>query len=588
MIIKEVRIRNFRSIIKADLVLNELSIFVGLNDVGKSNVLKALNLFFNGETDYEKKLDFDEDYCKYSPKRIKKAPEITVEIIFKIPSSYNKAKDTKWTKTWRKIGVPTQTIKFNDGTNFPAKTKIYSWLQNVRFSYVPAIRGNSYFYLLLSNLHDSLAETIEAELRLAGDEFIGKIKTNTEPMIDQINKRLNINSQIKLPSNLQSLFRTLDFSTQEGGFQVSLSNRGDGIKTRHIPVILKFIADQLNKNKKNGAPSINMIWGYEEPENNLEMLAAFNLAKEFFDYSNSLQILITTHSPGFYTLKEEHPEKINLFKVSKSNSKEAEINEIQDYSDLDKDMGLMPLIAPYIKEKIQEVEKLQADIKTHLEELAALQKHSLFVEGNDEKRVFEDILIGLQADQNINVSAEGLGCSGVKNQIMAWSWISGVYQFKAFGVFDNDESGISEHKKLQLEQKYKDAEQKNKVKAVKYKVPPHLLNLKKKIPNYPIELEEMYPPPVWLIAEQNDWLEKRLVTELNTFVNLDSLEQSLIDKISSLNLNSEEVLYVYNKVPDRNKDKLSKYLVDDKIMTMEEKYGSLITMFKDLIIKFLQ
>ena len=47
MFIKEIRIRNFRSIVKADIQLSDLTLFVGLNDVGKSNVLKALNLFFN-------------------------------------------------------------------------------------------------------------------------------------------------------------------------------------------------------------------------------------------------------------------------------------------------------------------------------------------------------------------------------------------------------------------------------------------------------------------------------------------------------------------------------------------------------------
>ena len=36
MYLKEVRIRNFRSIVKADIPLNRLSLFVGLNDVGKS------------------------------------------------------------------------------------------------------------------------------------------------------------------------------------------------------------------------------------------------------------------------------------------------------------------------------------------------------------------------------------------------------------------------------------------------------------------------------------------------------------------------------------------------------------------------
>ena len=45
-IIREIRIKNFRSIVEATIPLDNFNIFVGLNDCGKSNVLKALNLFF--------------------------------------------------------------------------------------------------------------------------------------------------------------------------------------------------------------------------------------------------------------------------------------------------------------------------------------------------------------------------------------------------------------------------------------------------------------------------------------------------------------------------------------------------------------
>jgi predicted ATP-dependent endonuclease of OLD family len=58
MIIKELQIKNFRSIVSCQLPLNALSLFVGLNDVGKSNVLKALNLFFNNETETGKSISF--------------------------------------------------------------------------------------------------------------------------------------------------------------------------------------------------------------------------------------------------------------------------------------------------------------------------------------------------------------------------------------------------------------------------------------------------------------------------------------------------------------------------------------------------
>lgn len=43
--IKHIHIKNFRSIVNTMLDIEEMNIFVGLNDAGKSNVLKALNLF---------------------------------------------------------------------------------------------------------------------------------------------------------------------------------------------------------------------------------------------------------------------------------------------------------------------------------------------------------------------------------------------------------------------------------------------------------------------------------------------------------------------------------------------------------------
>ena len=45
-----------------------MNIFVGMNDVGKSNVLKALNLFFNGQTDYNVDFDFKKDFSYLFPK----------------------------------------------------------------------------------------------------------------------------------------------------------------------------------------------------------------------------------------------------------------------------------------------------------------------------------------------------------------------------------------------------------------------------------------------------------------------------------------------------------------------------------------
>ena len=39
--IKQIRIKNFRSIVDLDINVDKMNIFVGLNDAGKSNILKA-------------------------------------------------------------------------------------------------------------------------------------------------------------------------------------------------------------------------------------------------------------------------------------------------------------------------------------------------------------------------------------------------------------------------------------------------------------------------------------------------------------------------------------------------------------------
>ena len=43
--IKQIRIKNFRSIVDLDINVDKMNIFVGLNDAGKSNILKVKFVF---------------------------------------------------------------------------------------------------------------------------------------------------------------------------------------------------------------------------------------------------------------------------------------------------------------------------------------------------------------------------------------------------------------------------------------------------------------------------------------------------------------------------------------------------------------
>lgn len=586
MYIKQIRIKNFRSITHVDIQLNDISIFVGLNDVGKSNVLKALNLFFNDETDYGKPLNFSEDYSRYAQAKAKKAPEISVELIFHAPRNYMGSKDISWIKKWRRTGPQLSDIRFEDGSKFPKRSKLVAWVQNIRFTYVPAIRDSKYFEILLAQLHDSLAETIEEELRTAGDDFIKKIRYNTQSMISGLDQRLKIKSEIRFPRNLQSLFRTLDFATGEGATEISLNNRGDGVKTRHIPVILKFIADQLNIIRLRGSPSVSMIWGYEEPENNLEMLAGFELAKEFLDYSASIQLFLTTHSPAFYGLKSISEDKTDLFRVTKSSGVECEITPIRGRTDADSFLGIMPIVTPYVEKKVAEILKLRNDIEIYQNKLKEIDKNSIFVEGQDEVRVFSKIVELKKMNNGVLVKDDALGCSGVKAQLMGWAWVCGGTILKAYGIFDNDSAGRKEWNKLRLEQQFKEAENFKLVGASYYRCPSHLTKIKSALTDFPIELEEMYPPQVWAYARGQQWLEDRDIKELNALIKLDNRSQSIEEKLNSLNFSTDEIQYILYRVPDKNKDKISKYVIHGTDSEVEVKLKPLIHFFDKSILIF--
>lgn len=103
---------------------------------------------------------------------------------------------------------------------------------------------------------------------------------------------------MRLPENLRKIFESLEINSGE----IPLSRRGDGIKIRHIPMLLRFIAQKQDDLFTRGGVRYTHIWGFEEPENNVEMSAAFAMGDEFLDLiddSDRFQLFLTTHSPIF-------------------------------------------------------------------------------------------------------------------------------------------------------------------------------------------------------------------------------------------------------------------------------------------------
>src|SRR5690349_10805567 len=145
MSIASISIRNFRSIVSLNEKVSGLNIFVGQNDEGKSNVLRALDLFFNYSKDDGYDFDWTRDFCCFAPKRIRKADEITIEIEIVTPTSFANRNPVVWRKIWRREGLHKDFFEHKDGTQITPRSKIGPFLKNMRLDYVPAIKGKDYF-----------------------------------------------------------------------------------------------------------------------------------------------------------------------------------------------------------------------------------------------------------------------------------------------------------------------------------------------------------------------------------------------------------------------------------------------------------
>jgi len=92
-LITDINIDGLRSIQAQQLThVGNLNVFVGRNSSGKSNALRALNMFFNGEIEPGKPVDFARDHYEQSPRRRKKK-RISIRVSFRTPPNFHLRKE---------------------------------------------------------------------------------------------------------------------------------------------------------------------------------------------------------------------------------------------------------------------------------------------------------------------------------------------------------------------------------------------------------------------------------------------------------------------------------------------------------------
>ena len=407
-LIKKVEIKHFRSIY--DLEMDEASdvnVISGINDVGKSNIIKALNLFFNFQVDWRSPVDIDRDtnsFHTYFSKNARKKKLISVKLTIRTPRTYRDAlPDYFWIKhQWdRENPLEPERTWGDDEKSMPRDDwpRGLTWfLKKCRFHYVPAVRDRNYLQYLLGQFSEEITESPDDELKAAGDNLIRVIQSRSSQLRRILREDTGLEFTFELPESMLALLRAAGLFTENN---IPLQLRGDGIQGLTVPGILQYLTRKANRNFH--------IWGFEEPENSLEYRRASGLADKIRDtYSRRAQIFLTTHSPAFLAMENA---KTTIYRVSKRSQAyermnyEERVTAIQpvfvrgDFREnlLPRDLGLL-LRARKVDTENREFEDLQAKVIELEEQIARKSKPILIVEGpNDRstlnrawKRLFED------------------------------------------------------------------------------------------------------------------------------------------------------------------------------------------------------
>ncbi len=319
MKIKEIKIENFRSIVECEFKFPDLLALIGENNVGKSNIICALELFFNknkpdGEEDYfdsSKPIEITITFTNLTDFEKEKITEIHREKddLFILKKIYPFGEDTKIT-----------SVKDDQETNIAPRGR-----QNVLADTIPELyllpaicdvadeiklTSSTNFGKFLSMILES-NETGFEEI----DEFLTQIKNKLESKEDdaplnkagiEISKILEQQFQIAAVTfkpkiiNRKDILKSLEVFVHDGHDDL-IYQKGHGLQRAFIFAIMRLWADKLNaKRPQEEKDKKDIIIAIEEPELYLhphqQKIVYKILGNLAIQTKEQVQVIYTTHS----------------------------------------------------------------------------------------------------------------------------------------------------------------------------------------------------------------------------------------------------------------------------------------------------
>jgi predicted ATP-dependent endonuclease of OLD family len=513
MRISALTIRNLRSIEELSLDLpNGLTTIVGANSSGKSNILRAFELFFTGRIDRRLFIaSFDMPSWIINAKAPAARTSIHVEFDLADRGSNRLWKEVEKlfsAKTWpipaeKKITIiryfsrgnasgyqciiPTKGTRQSECKELSELAELL--IRRVEYRYVPSLKD------LQSESFRQVSEELKARLLsvwAGGDrkevsekrEAFQKIRGEIEALIQDAAKGLSASlkdhfpevSALKLAmasTDLEDMIGNLDIFADDG-HETLMRQKGSGIQGASIIHMLRI----LRETAPRGANSKQLfLWNIEEPETFLHPSAQRRLAKMLKNQSSNTQILTTTHSPLFVV--RDHPHSNILIHRSVRDGHHCS--------------GLVKL------PKEDPLRPVRESLGTSLADSLSLHEVVVIVEGVSDVTIFSEAyrrlcdkkVLSFDREHVAFISGHGSSQQATAFTILrSWSPLS-----KIGAIFDYDKAGRDDGaKRLKAAVPNRD-----------YFFLPHAAG--------DVVLEDLYSIPIKNAAEKSNTIVQRIITE---------------------------------------------------------------------------
>lgn len=384
MKLEKIRIKNFRSI-KSEVTLevNNKKVIVGPNNSGKTNLLKAIYIFFNSlERDiYNKNTDIpfgikneqtsiiatftldendEEIRIKYIAlnKLIESNNEINQDDINNITIYLS---FTSTGKASYRIITNERIIPDKRDLSRTFQDEIISnILEKISCNYIPSEKDPTKIYqdFLLPHLKSHIGEMLQSSYQ--------KISDGLSEVSNAINQKINdsgirnIKCEFDLPNNnFSDLISSFDFFIDDGE-RTNYLNKGSGIQAATSLSFLYWV------NQREVSKGRFVIWLIEEPESYLHPGLIDSCGKILDSISSNSQLILTTHAIGFVPSRHEKTIEANII------NGETLIRKFNNYA--------------------ESTDSIRKSLGLRFSDFYNLSEYNIFVEGKTDKKIIESLL----------------------------------------------------------------------------------------------------------------------------------------------------------------------------------------------------